>query len=364
MEERINEVVEQPVSDTGAPKLHIKYYPAKMFRRIMANVIDFIFFVFVFILVFLLARHIVTTSPEYIKRDNDIALSKTESNLYEKDRHNRLLSINEVFINDTLFSKETQAITLKAHLEGGTGVDVYLQDKDYYGFFNYMRDFAKVDIDVYNGYITKYNEFRLSLKIDDINYFILEDEEIKINPEFELRSDHYTLLVHKCYKPYVSKAIDILIAQDSRYYSATKYISNMLMFVEIPISIVAASLIIYLLPLFIFRRGRKTFGKALYHVGLIDSRYLNPTWKRTLIRFLIVFVGEILISLVSFGVPMIISFSMMSFSKKKQSFPDYMLGLYEIDTSRSKIYWKKEEALLDEVKKNKTPVDFYVRNYD
>ena len=60
----------------------------------------------------------------------------------------------------------------------------------------------------------------------------------------------------------------------------------------------------------------------------------------------------------SFGLPYIVSFSIMVFSKKKQGFPDYMLGLQEIDTSKSKIYNSMEEIQLDQITPHRKPVDF------
>ena len=35
----------------------------------------------------------------------------------------------------------------------------------------------------------------------------------------------------------------------------------------------------------------------------------------------------------------------MAFSKKKQTFHDYMLGIEEVDVEKSKIYFNKEEIL-------------------
>ena len=61
------------------------------------------------------------------------------------------------------------------------------------------------------------------------------------------------------------------------------------------------------------------------------------------LRFVIFFFLEILLSLVTFGVPLFVSFSLMAFSKKKQTFHDYMLGIEEVDVESSKIYYSKDE---------------------
>ena len=127
-------------------------------------------------------------------------------------------------------------------------------------------------------------------------------------------------------------------------YLLTKF--NYLVFIELPISYTLAAFLVYFVPPLFFRRGRKTLGKALYHIGLIDTRVLSPSLGRFTIRFLIFFFGELVLSLFSFGIPYIISFSIMAFSKDKQGFPDYMLHLYEIDTSQANIYMDYVEAQL------------------
>jgi hypothetical protein len=48
----------------------------------------------------------------------------------------------------------------------------------------------------------------------------------------------------------------------------------------------------------------------------------------------------------------------MVFSKKKQGFPDYMLNLQEIDTSKTKIYNSLDEAKIDQITPHKKGIDF------
>ena len=134
--------------------------------------------------------------------------------------------------------------------------------------------------------------------------------------------------------------------------------SNILIFGEILPAYCLSGILIYLLPTFIFRRGRKTFGKAIYHIGVVDSRVLNCSLPRSLAKFSIFYFGELILSLFSFGLPFLVSFSIMVFSKKKQGFPDYMLGLEEVDTSEMKIFNDLVEIKLNEITPHKKAVDF------
>ena len=50
-------------------------------------------------------------------------------------------------------------------------------------------------------------------------------------------------------------------------------------------------------------------------------------------------------------------------SKNKQGFPDYILGLYEVDLSHDKIYRSYEEISLEGIVGEKEPIDFHP-NYE
>ena len=113
------------------------------------------------------------------------------------------------------------------------------------------------------------------------------------------------------------------------------------------------------MPPLIFKRGRKTIGKILYKIGLVeDSTCLNVKTGKIIARQAIVSFGEMILSPFTFCIPIIISFTMMAFSKKKQSFPDYMLSLTEIDTTYDKIYHSKDEIILDEIHKDNSGLKF------
>ena len=54
----------------------------------------------------------------------------------------------------------------------------------------------------------------------------------------------------------------------------------------------------------------------------------------------------------------IISFSMMVFSKRRQGFPDFMLGLTEVDTNKQKIYFSKYEIAVEHSLDHKEAIPF------
>ena len=49
---------------------------------------------------------------------------------------------------------------------------------------------------------------------------------------------------------------------------------------------------------------------------------------------------------------------MMAFSKKKQGFADYMLGLRDIDSGDHKVYFTLDEAMIEHLKSTEKHTDF------
>ena len=208
------------------------------------------------------------------------------------------------------------------------------------------------------------------MKIDDLPMFVLEGEDVRENPTLvddigNIESPVFQTYFEKCYRPYIDNKLQAYLVTSIPYYrNLIKYQTNMLLWVELFMNYCITGLIVYLLPIFIFRRGRKTFGKELYGIGTVDKNCLSPSVGRSLARFAIFYFGILILSLFTFGIPMLISFSLMVFSKKKQSFPDYMLNLQEIDARRTKVYLSFQELELEKTSTYKEPIKFTTKNYD
>ena len=114
--------------------------------------------------------------------------------------------------------------------------------------------------------------------------FVFEDGLLKENELCKAPLSKY----YEVYSNYVdSRLMTYLSTKYIAYFEATKYMSNMVLFLEIPVAYVLAGLVVYLLPPLIFKRGRRTVGKALYGVGLVNKDCLNLSGKQFAIRFVI-----------------------------------------------------------------------------
>ena len=215
-----------------------------------------------------------------------------------------------------------------------------------------------------------YKSFLLNCKSDEgINLFINDGGDVVENPDYITTGSGTASPVFKnyyenAYKPYINEHLqNYLVTAIPGYLNLNKYIFNVLLFAEILPSFVIGLILTYFVPTLIFSRGRMTFGKKIYRIGLLDDRCLSPSLLRTLARFGVI-VLEFALAIPTFCVSFLISFSMMAFSKSKQSVPDYVAGVNEILILENKIYKNFNELDLDNIDVHKEPVKFTTKNFD
>ena len=328
-------------------QMRVEYSRPKFWHRCMANFVDFFIFAIMFILLFIGTRAIVQNTDSYKKVQAQIDQIQLDSGLYREAVADSTTTnnIDIVYYIDN-YKKNTPAgeefdIEVTETPQFVNGICV----KAIKIFINYCQEHCSVAR--YEDLLDYYDEARLKPTLDGVHYFIV-DENSKIVPNPTITADKTKLKLYyqKVYKPFFEKrCIPFLNANVPGYHELVRVDYKLLIYLELPVSYVLAGILVYFVPALFFRRGRKTLGKALYHIGLIDQRLLSPTVPRFLVRFLIFLFGELILSMFSFGIPYIISFSMMAFSKKKQGFPDYMVRCLEVDTSKANIYLDYVEAV-------------------
>ena len=322
----------------------VNYTQPKFWHRVMANFVDFFLFVILMIASFIGVRSIVLNVPSYKATEQKISQIQLDSNLYKKDPNNEDKNIDIVYYID----RYTDNI-YGSDFEGATGsgkIGKIVQAIN--GFIDYCSNESVASNARYQELVGYYDNMRLdAVTSDGIHYFVKDGDDIVPNETLASVADKRSLYYKNVYVPIVEKrCLPFLTSNVKEYRECYRIEFNYLVFLELPVSLVFAAILVYFVPPLFFRRGRMTLGKALYHIGLVDDRVLSPTFWRFSARFLIFLFAELLLSLFTLGIPYIISFSLMAFSKKKQGFPDYMLHLYEIDTSKANIYMDYVEAEL------------------
>jgi uncharacterized RDD family membrane protein YckC len=112
---------------------------------------------------------------------------------------------------------------------------------------------------------------------------------------------------------------------------------------SIPIALNVTMLLVCLVVPLCFSRGKQTFGKAIFHLAVLNVHACSVSWPHYLARFLFLLLIEVDLSLVSFGIPLIVSFSMFAFSKSGQSLHDYVCNTYVVDISAQSVYKNQAE---------------------
>ena len=328
--------------------VNINYTQPKFWHRIMANFIDFFLFLVTGVLLFVGVRAIVVNTPAHQAADQTMVDVQLNSGLYVKDTNDEGKIIDVIAFIDKYYALYGDNFTGTPDgekiPEEKIGRAVYAINS----FINYCNDESIVSKERYQDLLYYYDEIRLeTLTSDGIHYFNKDGENIVLNETLSTNPEKRKLYYENIYVPLIEKKfLPFLTSNVTPYREAYITERNFLIFLELPVAYVTAAILVYYIPPLFIRRGRKTLGKAIYQIGLVDDRLLAPTFGRFTARFAILLFAELILSLFSFGIPYIISFSMMAFSKRKQGFPDYMLHLYEIDTSKANVYLDYVEAQL------------------
>lgn len=330
--------------------ISVNYTEPKFWHRVMANFVDFFLFVVLLFISFIAVRSIVLNVPYYKNTDQKINDIQLASGLYVKDQVDSNKTVDIVYFLDkyvALYGSEFDGVNKEDPNEpptGKIGKIVAAVNK----FIEYCSNESVTSNDRYKELVSYYDSMRLdAVTSDGIHYFVKDGDNIIPNETLASVAEKRQLYYKNVYVPIVEKrCLPFLTSNVAEYRACYRTQFNFLVFLELPVALVVAAILVYFVPPLFFRRGRRTLGKALYRIGLVDDRILSPTFWRFTARFLIFLFSELLLSLFTLGIPYIISFSIMAFSKKKQGFPDYMLHLYEVDTSKANIYMDYVEAQL------------------
>lgn len=341
------------VNETYDKKIEIRYKRAVFHRRVFANVLDIILLVLAFFALFIGTRAIMGNIPVYKQNNEIIETVRIDSGLYIKASTGQIVDIvtynkgNEVNSDYRRLTNSEKAITK---------------------FFDYSKN--NMESTIYLELVENAKTYFLSDKLifskdlpltDPTNHYFVVNDEGEIVKNLLCPAIHIDYF-NNAYVPFIDKTLHgYLTVGFENYYNATKFMSNLLIYVELPIAYLLSGVLVYLIPPLCFRRNRCTIGKFVYQIGLLDKDCLSVKTPKYLLRFAIFFFAEMVLSLLTFGIPFIISFTLMAFSKKRQGFPDYMLNLQEVDTSNQRIYKNREEILLKDIDTHKKPVDFRMR---
>ncbi len=303
----------------------LEYFKAPFGKRMVSIIIEIFLLSFGFLAFLFCSRLIVERMPLYTDSfDTYINISK-DSGLYvcDKTTDNNLVTLTEYYGSK---SYETQNNVIeKALTKFYTLEEFFSQDEnsDTYGPNIYYKQ--------------KIGETRIG-NDEGVDYFLLDATGTpKKNPSFtEEKMNAFYLTAY-------DRAVSYIQNNES-YLQARNVLTIYINLVLIPLSIVLSFLIFeVLIPLTIGRRGKQTLGMKSMKLSLLSVDALSCKANRFIARQAIQLFLIILLSLVSFGIPLIVSFSMMIFRKDGQCLHDYLSGTYMVDSSEQSVYLTYEE---------------------
>ena len=305
--------------------LEIKYQRASLTHRVFARIIDLFIAVVIGVGLFFAVRGIVHATPQFKNIEQRMNQTMLNSGLYVENEDKNLIDIVGFYRN--------------ANMTGKAKMDEYEKR------INIFLEFAKTDgsSNAYSSIKNDYDGARLGSMIDG-NYLFVEDGDnnIIVNPDSNVS---YAKYCTQFYEPYIDRHLrSFLVTYFPQYYQDNRTLSTITLALQLPVAVILSSILTYLVPAVIFRRGRKTIGMLVHHISMVGPDLLHVRTGRFLAYEAIFDIGIIALSFLTLGIPMIISLTMILVTKTKSSFAEYMLGITEIDDRYEKVYYNLVEV--------------------
>ena len=307
----------------------IEYYRPKFTRKLAASFMDAFIFSLLSLLFVVISKAIGDVTPTYKQNSSELDTIKLDSGLFLEDNDGLVRDIVTIYNLDT----ETNSSVVEKEVVNSIN-----------NFFTYVDN--NLSQELYESMIKEFDELRLDQKLiysyegKTYKLFIQKDGKVVKNNEVVIPSKSYISF----YKNYIDNyALGYFHSKIDRVVTLEKYFSYV-MAIEVIVGVLVGSIINYYVFPLIFRRNRYTLGRLTYKIGLVNKDVLHVSFGQFTLRFLIIFFLEIALSFVTFGIPIIFSFTMSLVTKKKQYFHDYLLGIEEVDLQDNQVYYSKDEV--------------------
>lgn len=307
----------------------IEYYRPKFTRKLAASFMDAFIFSLLSLLFVVISKAIGDVTPTYKQNSSELDTIKIDSGLFLEDNDGLVRDVVTIYNLDT----ETNSSVVEKEVVNSIN-----------NFFTYVDN--NLSHELYESMIKEYDELRLDQKLiysyegNTYKLFIQKNGKVVKNNEVVIPSKSYISF----YKNYIDNyALGYFHSKIDRVVTLEKYFSYV-MAIEVIVGVLVGSIINYYVFPLIFRRNRYTLGRLTYKIGLVNKDVLHVSFGQFTLRFLIIFFLEIALSFVTFGIPIIFSFTMSLVTKKKQYFHDYLLGIEEVDLQDNQVYYSKDEV--------------------
>lgn len=273
-------------------------------RRVGVAITDLFILLFTFLIfnTYILSP-IVASTTGYTKATDEYKEVLLDSNLY--------------ILNDKGYQEIIKTYDEKSQTE--KEFYLYIDSKLIKFYENYNNE---------NINITTYNEAKEESNLFDTNYTLKNDSNIEEVKEF--------------FNTEYNEALRLFNNYDDNYLDLARTITQYSIIIMIS-ALTISSIILYLIIPLCMKNG-ETIGKKLFSIGLASAKDGFKVKKtQIIIRFLVFFLLEIILSIFTLGIPLIVSFSMLAFNKNGYSLHDYFAATVCIDRKNTIIYKDYEE---------------------
>lgn len=293
----------------------VVYSKPKLWKRMTSAIVDLLLFVTVASFLFLGSNAIAEQTDGY-----QDALTK------------RL----EIQVSSGLY--ETDGTDILTHVEDETDFPTVRDKKEY--LCARIDAFYQNDAFCTSSDIVSYESRKSSAVEEGTMLFVLNDAgELIENPSASLDA------LYSFYCDEISLHATALLFSSVEYANLTRYFTMVMGIGILVVATIAYFLIYLLFPLVVFRKGRMTLGRALFHIGMIGVDALTPKAGKFVGRCVFTYFVYLLLSFVSFLIPIVISVGMMFMSKRNQDLADYVFNLYMVDASKRDVYMDFDDYL-------------------
>ena len=297
-------------------KVELHYDEVKVSKRIISSILDIIFLLLLSLILYSSYFFILHNSSYYENELNTINNILLESKLYVKD-DDKILRIDEYLDSNKDNTYEYKINEIDNRL-------------------NYFY----IDLNIYSKTSNIGKETLEKYKHDNPEIFIYDEE----SKEYEININASYSSIYSFYVKVLDESSGYFLNNET-YRLTSSNLTN-LEIVGIVSSYIISCLILYLIvPIFIFPRGNLTLAKLIFKYGSLGVNGMCLTKRRYLVKFLLSFFIENILSLVTFFIPLIVSFGMMVLSKTHQNFNEYITNTYSLSYENKKFYKDYNEYL-------------------
>ena len=279
---------------------------APLFRRIGVAITDlfFLFFLFLILNSYVLSP-IVALTTSYTKITEEYKEVILNSNLY-------------VYVDNSY-----QEI-----------IDIYDEEKQTKKEF-----YEYIDSKLIKFY-EKYNTENINIS----TYNESKQESNLFNSDNSIKNESSLDSLKTFFEKEYNEALRLFNNYDDKYLDLARTITIYSIVIMISALTIAAIILYLIIPLFM--NNGETIGKKLFSIGLASAKDgFKVKRSQIIVRFLVFFILELLLSIFTLGIPLVISFSMLVFNKNGYSLHDYLAATICIDRKNTIIYKDYEEFI-------------------